>query len=167
MFKKFLIALAVPVLFTACLKSDNKSNTCPYEDLPIVAPATEVATLRDSLSARGISVVAHPSGLFYAIDLPGNGAVATACSTVTVHYKGQLLDGSVFEDSRSNPANAAGVSFVLGQLIPGWVKGIPFIQPGGKIRLYLPPTLAYGTQARPGIPANSNLIFTIDLIAVQ
>ena len=60
-----------------------------------------------------------------------------------------------------------GVSFGLNQLIVGWQEGIPLIAPGGSITLYLPPSLAYGAQAQQGIPANSILVFQIDLIRIN
>jgi FKBP-type peptidyl-prolyl cis-trans isomerase FkpA len=55
----------------------------------------------------------------------------------------------------------------LNNLIVGWVNGIPYVKPGGKIRLYIPPSLGYGSAANGPIPANSILIFEIDLVAVQ
>ncbi|HAD33478.1 MAG TPA: FKBP-type peptidylprolyl isomerase, partial [Chitinophagaceae bacterium] len=57
-----------------------------------------------------------------------------------------------------------GVSFGLDGLIVGWQEGIPLIGAGGKIKLYLPPSLAYGSNANGNIPANSSLIFDIDLL---
>ena len=70
------------------------------------------------------------------------------------------MDGSTFDSGN-------GVEFPLSNLITGWQEGIPLLSPGGKITLYLPPSLAYGTNASGSIPRNSNLIFTIDLIKVN
>jgi len=78
---------------------------------------------------------------------------------VVVNYVGKLTNGTIF-DSGNN------VSFSLGGLITGWQEGIPLIAPGGSITLYLPPSLAYGSRATGSIPANSNLIFKIDLKSV-
>ena len=86
----------------------------------------------------------------------------TVCNRVTVRYSGRLTSGAVFD------SNLTGISFTLGQLIVGWQKGIPLIRPGGKITLYVPPSLGYGAAgAPPTIPANAYLIFDIDLVAVQ
>jgi FKBP-type peptidyl-prolyl cis-trans isomerase FkpA len=83
-----------------------------------------------------------------------------------VKYKGQLTNGNVF-DQTTTP-----VSFNLGSLIEAWKKGIPMIKPGGKIKLYCPPSLAYGSQVirdnagNTVIPANSILIFEVELTNV-
>jgi FKBP-type peptidyl-prolyl cis-trans isomerase FkpA len=85
------------------------------------------------------------------------------CSYVTVNYKGTLTNGTVFDSTKTN--NPA--SFTLISLIEGWKQGIPLIKKGGKIRLFLPPTLGYGASAVGGIPGNSILIFDIELLSVQ
>jgi FKBP-type peptidyl-prolyl cis-trans isomerase FkpA len=74
-----------------------------------------------------------------------------------VKYTGRLTNGSVFDSS-------TGATFALANLITGWQQGIPYIGKGGKITLYLPPSLGYGSQASGSIPANSILIFEIELI---
>jgi len=112
--------------------------------------------------------VKHPSGFYYKIVSPGTGtATPNLCSQIGINYKGQLTNGNVFDQSTQMAV------FNLGQLIVGWQKGIPLIKTGGKINLYLPPSLAYGSQAirdQQGntlIPANSILIFTVDLVAIN
>lgn len=74
-----------------------------------------------------------------------------------VNYLGRLTNGDVFDQGN-------GVEFALSKLVIGWQEGIPLIGAGGKIKLYLPPSLAYGSQAVSGIPANSILVFDIDLL---
>jgi FKBP-type peptidyl-prolyl cis-trans isomerase FkpA len=156
--KKLLIVSLFLVATTSCnKKDDNNNNNCP--DVTTTAPASEVATLRTYIQANNIIAVEDPRGFFYTIDAPGSGSKPTACSGVTVNYVGKLTDGTTF-DSGNN------VTFSLGRLIIGWQEGIPLIAPGGSITLYLPPSLAYGSRATGGIPANSNLIFKIDLKAV-
>lgn len=154
---------AFVVLFSGCLKSDSNNNTaCPYTDSPRTATSAEVTALQNFLTNAGLTATAHPSGLFYNITDPGTGPVATVCSRVTVRYSGRLTSGTVFD------SNATGITFTLGQLIVGWQKGIPLIRPGGKITLYVPPSLGYGAAgAPPTIPGNAYLIFDIDLVAVQ
>lgn len=156
--KKLLIVSLFLVAITSCSKKDdNNNNNCP--DVTTTAPASEVATLRTHIQANNIIAVEDPRGFFYTIDAPGSGSKPTACSGVTVNYVGKLTDGTTF-DSGNN------VTFSLDRLIIGWQEGIPLIAPGGSITLYLPPSLAYGSRATGGIPANSNLIFKIDLKAV-
>lgn len=96
----------------------------------------------------------------------GTGAVAVPGQTITVHYVGKLENGLVFDSSygRGQP-----YSFPLGvgEVIRGWDIGVAGMKVGGKRVLVIPADLAYGSQARGAIPANSTLIFEVDLIAVQ
>ena len=161
--KRFLAFLSVVALLSSCSKKvDDK---CQYDPCAIAAPASEVAQLETYLSSNSITATKHCSGMYYTIDAAGSGASATACSTVGVTYKGQLTNGSVF-DQRTT-------SFELDQVIAAWTKGVPLIKAGGKIKLYCPPSLAYGGQVvrdpvtgNTVIPANSILIFEVELINV-
>ncbi len=109
-------------------------------------------------------VTALPSGLVYEIVQPGSGDFPKAADTVKVHYTGTLIDGSVFDSSvqRNEPSE-----FALDQVIPGWTEGLQKINKGGKIKLYVPPHLAYGDDARPGIPPASTLIFDVELLDMK
>ncbi len=77
-------------------------------------------------------------------------------------YTGKLVNGTVFDQT---PAGA-NATLVLGQLIVGWQKGLPLIGTGGKITLYIPPSLGYGSSAVGSVPANSILIFDIELAGI-
>ena len=97
----------------------------------------------------------------------GNGPVAMAGQTVVVHYTGWLTDGTKFDSSvdRDEP-----FSFVLGQgqVIQGWDQGVAARQVGEKVRLTIPPELAYGEQGYPGvIPRNATLIFDVELLSME
>lgn len=76
---------------------------------------------------------------------------------------GKLTNGTIFDQTQGNNT----YSNYLTSLIKGWTNGVPYIKTGGRIILYIPPTLGYGSQANGPIPANSILIFDIDLINVQ
>lgn len=117
-------------------------------------------TLDQYINTNKISATADSRGFYYTIQAPGSGVKPTASSNVTVNYTGKLTNGNTFDSGKS-------VSFNLSDLIVGWQYGIPLIAPGGSITLYLPPNLAYGSRAVGDIPANSVLIFTIDLIRVN
>lgn len=107
------------------------------------------------------------SGLRYQIIQSGEGPKAKPNTTVSVHYKGQLTDGTVFDSSykRNQP-----IDFTLGvgQVIPGWDEGVALLKVGDKARFIIPSHLAYGSRGAGGvIPPNSNLIFDVELMAVK
>jgi FKBP-type peptidyl-prolyl cis-trans isomerase len=106
-----------------------------------------------------------PSNLVVEDLVVGTGAVAATGDTVTVHYVGTLANGQKFDSSydRGQP-----FTFRIGahQVIAGWEQGIPGMRVGGKRRLTIPPSLGYGGQANGPIPANSTLIFEVDLVGI-
>ncbi len=108
-----------------------------------------------------------PSGLRYKILQNGDGKQATKGAMVSVHYKGQLLDGTVFDSSykRKQPIDFA---IGVGQVISGWDEGIQLLKVGDKARLVIPSDLAYGAQGAGGvIPPNATLIFDVELMNVK
>lgn len=99
------------------------------------------------------------------IDLTvGSGKEVKPGDTVKVNYTGALAaDGTIFQSSLDS---GQPISFSLSQVIKGWTDGIPGMKEGGKRRLVIPADQAYGPQERPGIPANSALVFDVELISV-
>jgi FKBP-type peptidyl-prolyl cis-trans isomerase FkpA len=96
----------------------------------------------------------------------GNGPAPKQGDTVSVHYTGWLTDGVKFDSSvdRGQP-----FEFVLGtgQVIAGWDQGVAAMQTGDKVRLTIPPELAYGKSGYPGaIPPNATLIFEVELLSI-
>jgi FKBP-type peptidyl-prolyl cis-trans isomerase len=120
------------------------------------------AWLEANKAKEGVKVT--PSGLQYKIIEEGSGAKPKDSDTVVVHYKGTLTDGTEFDSSykRNQPAE-----FPLKAVIPGWTEGLQLLKKGGKAQLYIPPELAYGERGRPSIPANSALIFDVELIDIK
>src|SRR5690606_25838833 len=107
------------------------------------------------------------SGLRYKFIAKGNGARAEAGKKVSVHYKGMLADGTVFDSSykRKEP-----IEFPLGKghVIEGWDEGIQLLQVGDQARFVIPPHIAYGQRGAGGvIPPNATLIFDVELVAVK
>ncbi|WP_127959876.1 FKBP-type peptidyl-prolyl cis-trans isomerase [Serratia microhaemolytica] len=104
------------------------------------------------------------SGLLYKVEKEGSGVAPQEADTITVNYKGSLIDGTVFDSSyeRGEP-----LRFRMDSVIPGWTEGLKYIKKGGKIQLVIPPELAYGKANVPGIPVNSTLVFDIELIEVE
>lgn len=107
-----------------------------------------------------VKAVKDSSGLYYQVVKPGTGAAATINSTVTVNYRGKLLNGPPFD-------SANGYSSPLAALVKGWQIGIPHIKAGGNIVLFVPSALGYGGASLGPIPANSVLVFDIDLTGVK
>ncbi len=107
------------------------------------------------------------SGLRYQIVQEGTGKQATKGAMVSVHYKGQLLDGTVFDSSykRKQPID---FTIGVGQVISGWDEGIQLLKVGDKARMVIPSELAYGSQGAGGvIPPNAPLIFDVELVAIK
>jgi FKBP-type peptidyl-prolyl cis-trans isomerase len=107
------------------------------------------------------------SGLYYQITKLGTGPNPTKGSQTTMNYTGYLLDGTVF-DSNVDPkfSHVEPFKFPLGKgaVIKGWDEGVALLSKGAKAKLLIPSPLAYGPQARPGLPANSVLIFDVELL---
>lgn len=160
MLRSILFALSFVLLFSGCMKADEAG--CEYDECGYKAPQSEIQAVQDYLTANNLQATQHCSGLFYRVENPGTGTHPNACSYVTVNYKGMFTNGTVFDESDQGPA-----SFYLSQVIQGWTNGIPQIKNGGRIVLYIPPSLGYGSQTYGGIPGNSILVFEVDLLNVR
>lgn len=114
--------------------------------------------------AKETDVKKTQSGLLYQVEKEGTGDVPKDSDTVVVNYKGTLIDGTEFDNSytRGEP-----LSFRLDGVIPGWTEGLKYVKKGGKIKLVIPPNLAYGKNGVPGIPANSTLVFDVELLDIK
>lgn len=114
--------------------------------------------------AKEKGVVKTKSGLLYKIEKDGTGAKPKEDETVVVHYKGSLVDGTEFDSSysRNEP-----LTIPLNSVIKGWTEGLANLKKGGKMTLVIPPELAYGENGVPGIPANSTLIFDVELLDIK
>ncbi len=110
-------------------------------------------------------VTALPSGLQYEVITEGTGIKPLARNSVTCHYHGSLIDGTVFDSSveRGQPA-----TFPLNRVISGWTEGLQLMGVGSKWRFFIPPNLAYGDrQTGSDIGPNSTLIFEVELLGVS
>lgn len=105
-------------------------------------------------------VVTTASGLQYQIIEPGTGKAPSPTDQVSVHYRGTLVNGSEFDSSYSR---GEPTSFRLDGVIKGWTEGLQLVKEGGKIRLVIPPELAYGER---GTLAHQTLVFDVELISV-
>ena len=101
------------------------------------------------------------SGLYIAIEKEGGKDKPQLNHYLTLNYEGYLLNGNSFDGTKGNPTT---FPFPMSRLIPGWQEGIPYFGKGGKGKLIIPPYLGYGGQAQPNIPANSILVFDIEIL---
>lgn len=116
-------------------------------------------------NAKAQGVQTTPSGLQYKVLKKGDGATPTKADTVTVHYRGKLVNGDVFDESYSRGEPA---SFGVGQVIPGWTEALQLMKVGDKFEVVIPAELGYGARgAGDVIPPNSTLIFEVELLGVK
>ena len=104
------------------------------------------------------------SGLQYKVLTPGTGRAPKATDNVLVNYRGTLIDGKEFDSSykRNEP-----ISFPLNGVIPGWTEGLQLIKEGGKVQLFIPSNLAYGSRGAGGvIGPDETLVFEVELIKI-
>jgi FKBP-type peptidyl-prolyl cis-trans isomerase FklB len=119
--------------------------------------------LEENKKAEGVTTL--PSGLQYKVLKSGNGPTPAAEDTVRTHYKGTLIDGTVFDSSydRGEPAE-----FPVGGVIKGWTEALQKMKVGDKWQLFIPSELAYGEAGAGGvIPPGATLIFEIELLDVK
>lgn len=159
--KKLLAVLFTITLFTSCSIDGGKN---PADIIPKDYSAENETQITEYLAKNNLTSKAQAtgSGLYFIINEQGTGKQATSSATVTVNYKGYLIDGTVFDQSTTSD----GTTFELSRLIEGWKEGLPYFKEGGSGVLLIPAHLGYGSTKVGNIPAGSVLIFDIKLITV-
>jgi FKBP-type peptidyl-prolyl cis-trans isomerase len=122
---------------------------------------TNPAYLEENAKKKGVTTT--KSGLQYEVLATGKGATPAMGDTVVCSYKGQLIDGTVFDESAKHGGSA---TFVVGQVIQGWNEALQMMKEGDKWKLTIPSEIAYGEQAPPTIGPNQILIFEVELMKV-
>ena len=121
------------------------------------------AFLAENKKKEGVKTL--PSGLQYKVIKAGTGKKPKLNDTVTIHYRGTLIDGTEFDSSykRGQP-----VSFPVSGVLPGWTEALQLMEEGAKWQLFIPPNLAYGERGAGGvIGPNATLVFEIELVSIQ
>jgi FKBP-type peptidyl-prolyl cis-trans isomerase FklB len=119
--------------------------------------------LSENKKKEGVKTL--PSGLQYKVIKVGTGKKPKSTDTVTVHYRGTLIDGTEFDSSYKRGQT---VSFPVSGVIPGWTEGLQLMEEGAKWQLFIPSNLAYGERGTGGIIGpNATLIFEVELVSIQ
>ncbi len=147
-------------LFSACNKTDENEPQSTACTINAVYKNDSSATQRTQMIAfcnnNGITYTIHPSGILYQIITPGDTAKPNLCTSLTMTYTGKLMTGIQFDNGTIN--------YPLRQLIVGWQIAVPLIGKGGKIKMVIPSSLAYGAEGRPpAIPSNAPLYLEMSL----
>jgi FKBP-type peptidyl-prolyl cis-trans isomerase len=154
----FLIIAGIALL-TACNKSDNndpQSTACAIKaSYTNDSNAAQRAQMIAFCNNNGITYTIHPSGILYQITTPGDTTKPDLCTSLTMTYTGKLMTGIEFQSGT--------LTSPLSGLIVGWQIAVPLIGKGGKIKMVIPSSLAYGPNANGSIPANSPLYFEMNI----
>ncbi|TXI84153.1 MAG: hypothetical protein E6Q37_08950 [Crocinitomicaceae bacterium] len=111
----------------------------------------------------GLNYEKSESGLYYLIEKEGEGEFIKFTDEVSFRYVGKLLDGKTFDGRYKRTP----LTFEVSKLIEGWKEGFMYLKKGGKAKLIIPPTLGYGENQLPEIPANSILYFEVEVVDVK
>jgi FKBP-type peptidyl-prolyl cis-trans isomerase FkpA len=146
-----IIVIAILVIAFKSVKVENNDDQAPS---PIASAKTQMnnSTPSAELQIEDIKV--------------GTGAEAVAGKKVTVNYVGTLTDGTKF-DSSYDKSKPFSFNLGAGEVIKGWDQGVAGMKVGGKRKLTIPPALGYGSVTNGPIPANSTLIFEVELLKVE
>ena len=157
MFRKIIAFTLLLLVAAACSKTDSTDEISAVDKQKIEA----------YLAEKGLTSAAKSTstGLYYVIVEPGAAYHPNINSTVRVMYKGYLLDGTIFDQTTYSNGNPA--DFTLNSaIIKGWKEGMQLVGAGGKIKLIIPSALGYGSAVSTKIPANSVLVFDIEVVDI-
>jgi peptidylprolyl isomerase/FKBP-type peptidyl-prolyl cis-trans isomerase FkpA len=162
----FLVLLVAVGAFFIFHKKDESQN----QPLATEIPTGTIQSTTEPIATSSASPKMNTDKLIIQDEVVGTGVEAVSGKSVTVNYTGTLTNGTVF-DSNTDPkfGHVEPFTFNLGagQVIQGWDQGVAGMKIGGKRKLTIPPSLGYGSQDQGPIPANSTLIFEVELLKVE
>lgn len=151
-----LRALGTALIVAVAMPAAGSAAPTPS---PKPAPKMKASTAGKSVTTK--------SGLTYVDLVVGKGPMPKVGQTISVLYTGKLTNGKVFDSTASRNNEPFETPIGVGQVIKGWDEGMLTMRVGGKRRLTIPPSLGYGASAEGPIPANSTLIFDVELRAIK
>lgn len=146
--------------------SSNKTAAPSVSSLPTPTVSGTVMQTEEPVATSSAKTVTMDNGLQIQDEVVGTGTEAVAGKKVTVNYTGTLIDGTKF-DSSFDHGQPFGFNLGAGEVIAGWDQGVAGMKVGGKRKLTIPPSLGYGSQTVGPIPANSTLVFEVELLSVE
>ncbi|PSU73424.1 FKBP-type peptidyl-prolyl cis-trans isomerase [Photobacterium phosphoreum] len=155
---KIIIAVVIAAVVAFFLYRSYNNKQAAQENIKIGQEFLAANKLKEGVQTTS-------SGLQYLVLQPGTGTVhPKATDTVTVHYHGTLLNGTVFDSSVDRGEK---ISFPLNRVIKGWTEGLQHMVVGEKVRFFIPADLAYGNNGAGSIPPGSVLIFDVELFKIN
>jgi FKBP-type peptidyl-prolyl cis-trans isomerase len=137
--------------------SSNSANSVLGTSAISIQPATPTEAMPANSSAK----------LQIVDEKVGTGNAVKSGDTVEINYVGSLLNGTIFDSTAKHGGQPFTTQIGVGQVIKGWDEGIIGMKVGGKRKLVIPPSLGYGAQTVGSIPANSTLIFQVELVGIK
>jgi FKBP-type peptidyl-prolyl cis-trans isomerase len=167
--KTWFAALALALVLGACDRGGSISDEIDKQEKAAAAEEVKVKAANDLYLAANKAkpgVMTTASGLQYKVLRQGDAKLAPPgpMDQVSVMYEGKLTSGKVFDSAY---ARGEPVSFVVTGVIPGWTEALQMMHPGDMYELTIPPDLGYGASANGPIPANSILLFKVELLGYQ
>ena len=137
-------------------------------DPSVTSAANSMVPMTTAINGKTVPLKFMAGGLKYYDTVVGTGASPKLGQTVSVRYTGTLLDGTKFDSSYDRGQAPFTFTLGAGQVIPGWDEGVATMKVGGKRRLVIPSTLAYGANPpTPVIPPNATLVFDVELVGIK
>ena len=169
--RKLLLALALLPLLAGCGPKPAATNTSAPDgaSAPAASPgANMLVPMTTIIDGKTVPLSFMPGGLKYYDMTVGTGAIPKAGQTASVRYTGTLLDGTKFDSSYDRGQAPFDFALGQGQVIKGWDEGVATMKVGGKRRLVIPGSLAYGPNSpTPTIPPDATLVFDVELVGVK